>query len=439
MIPEPKPIWRRVLGQTGWALAGGIALAVLGVISTILLARWLNPTDMGLVLTVSSAVLLGSSLVQLGLGETAVRDIAAAQATGQSGRIRQMVREIFFLGIMGALLGGVVMGAGGTWFPGGSAVWLPAAGWMVLVSLYGLLTDIGQGIQDNRAMTNPGHLLASGLFAACVAVAMGCGMRGDAQTAIWLRLAASFVSVIMIFFGLRARLAEPEFVDGASHPEPRPLFTWLSRSWPILSHKLIQGFLSQADVLILSAVRPLSEVAIYGVASRLVSLVAFPLSTINVALAPTLAELCAQGQWDRVEKTARQAAATSGLPALAGLVILALAGPLILSKLYGDVYASGTSVILILSAGKLAYVWTGPSGLTLLMSGHQRAMLVVSLIAAVVTMSLGIWWGHVYGGLGMAAAFSTGECIRFLSMLGTVRWKLRIWTHVPIRLDHWWG
>lgn len=288
-------------------------------------------------------------------------------------------------------------------------------------------------------MANQGQLLASGLFTAGVALVMGCGVSGDIRTAVWLRLAASFLSAVIVFRGLRTRLSELVFVSEGPDPEPRPLFSLLSRSWPVLSHKLIQGFLSQADVLILGALRPLQEVAIYGMASRLVGLVAFPLSTINMALAPTLAELCAKGQWDRVEKITMKAAAVSGLPALAGLGILAAAGSLILTMLYGAVYASGASVILVLSLGKLVYVWAGPSGLTLLMSGNQLTMFMVSLGTAVVTVILGVWWGHLHGGLGMAAAVSVGEGIRFLSMLGMVRWKLRIWTHIPIRADQWRG
>jgi O-antigen/teichoic acid export membrane protein len=65
---------------------------------------------------------------------------------------------------------------------------------------------------------------------------------------------------------------------------------------------------------------------------------------------------------------------------LALALIFAAAGPL-LGWVYGDYYRNGAAALLLVSTGQVVNVLTGSATVVLMMTGHQRASMTISVAA----------------------------------------------------------
>ncbi|MDQ3636624.1 MAG: oligosaccharide flippase family protein, partial [Actinomycetota bacterium] len=139
------------------------ALAV--VAANALLARLLQPRDMGGYFLALSLVTLAALLGSLGLNQAIVRLVAESVGLGRYGHTRWLVRTVFGVGTLGAL--GV--GAGYLFFgrlvgsalfhaPALAAVTGLVAAWMVAMTLQTLLAEAFRGLKDIRLATLFGGL-----------------------------------------------------------------------------------------------------------------------------------------------------------------------------------------------------------------------------------------------------------------------------------------
>ena len=83
---------------------------------------------------------------------------------------------------------------------------------------------------------------------------------------------------------------------------------------------------------------------------------------------------------------------------------------------------------------QLVSVVTGSCGLTLMLTGHQTAMLRITVICGVVTILGSIWAAPRYGIEGVAVAALSGVTLQNVLTLVTARRKAKIWTHVDLTL-----
>jgi O-antigen/teichoic acid export membrane protein len=191
--------------------------------------------------------------------------------------------------------------------------------------------------------------------------------------------------------------------------------------------------LTQADLWILGAFRPAEEVAIYGAAARAVVLVAMPLLVINTVLAPTIAEMYAQGRKRELERVLRATATVAGIPAFLTLVAFILFGGPILGLVFGDYYREGATILALLSMAHLVNVWSGAGSAVLAFTGHQTTMMALAVAGGLITVMAGLGAVGPYGATGVAGAAAAG-----ISAYNTVLWlvakrKTGMWTHVGFR------
>jgi len=75
-------------------------------------------------------------------------------------------------------------------------------------------------------------------------------------------------------------------------------------------------------------------------------------------------------------------------------------------------------------------VWAGSCEQTLMMTGNQVSMMVITLVTSLLMVAGGIWSVQHYGATGVAATSAAGLIFQNAVMLLVVRKKLGIWTHV---------
>jgi len=171
----------------------------------------------------------------------------------------------------------------------------------------------------------------------------------------------------------------------------------IGRSWPIGVSILFTLIYFKSDTLILSWVRPLSEVGIYGAAYRVLEILAvFPFMYAGVLL-PIIANAWTKGRKERFANLIRRsfdAFAILTLPMLFGTLIVAdkvmvlVAGP--------DFLASGGILRILMIATASIYLGTIFSHAVVALN-KQKAMLPYYIAVALITLALYIIFIPKYG------------------------------------------
>jgi O-antigen/teichoic acid export membrane protein len=210
----------------------------------------------------------------------------------------------------------------------------------------------------------------------------------------------------------------------------------VSVSWPFLVNSGATFLVATGvDIWILGVFRPNSDVALYGAAARLVWFVATPLIVVSQVVPPIIAELHARGERAQLERALRAVATIAGLPAALVLTAFVVAGPWIMGTVYGGFFRQGATVLAILSCARLAAVVTGSSGATLMMTGHQRTMMAITLATGACSLVAEILLAPRYGITGVAAATCAAQTVQNALQLGFARARAGIWTHARFSLE----
>jgi O-antigen/teichoic acid export membrane protein len=165
-----------------------------------------------------------------------------------------------------------------------------------------------------------------------------------------------------------------------------------------------------------------------------------PLLVVNLVLPPIVAEMYAQGQTGRLERTLRTFSTLAGVPSLLVLMVFMLLGGPILRLVYGvELFPpeslaihQGAIVLGVLSAAKLTAVWSGSCGLVLQFTGHQSSMLRVSLLTSPLFFVVAILATQRYGSVGVACAAALTTTLQNVIMVLLAKRKTGMWTHVSL-------
>jgi O-antigen/teichoic acid export membrane protein len=299
---------------------------------------------------------------------------------------------------------------------------------MVAMTLQMLLGETFRGFHDIRLATLFNNLVPSLLLTLCLGFLWL--LRGEVTLANAVLLAAGsgFFSVSLAGLLLRRRLAAlpQEAKSRMGFGEILPV------AWPLLIANLTVFVVTQADLWVLGAFRPPEEVAVYGAAARAVALVMVPLAIINAVASPLIAQMYARGSRAELERILRSMATLAGIPALLALAGFVFLGGPLLGLVYGDYYREGALVLALLSIGQLAVVWSGSCGLTLAMTGHHKAMMVISVLTGIFIVGAALGAVGPYGTTGVAIATSTGLGLQHALMVLAVKRRTGMWTHAGL-------
>ncbi len=410
-------VQRRLLSGGAWASGGRIAMVFTALATNALLARLLSPREFGFYFLAFSVVQLGSLMGSLGLERAVVRFVAESVGLEQFKRARRALAWIAVLGVLGALGVGIAYSVSGR-LVGGNVFHAPPlvaatgliAGWMAVLALQKILAGAFQSFHDIRLSTIFGGLASGGMLAASLGVLWL--LRGHMTLATALLLGASSTSIGLLLGGwlLHRKVTRLPAQGAEEHTKGHTIgFREIMRvAWPLTVTNLTLFVLTQAPLWILGAFRPPEEVAIYGAASRAVMLVAMPLSVANSVLPPLIAEMYPQGRTRELERTLRTTATVAGIPAFLALAAFVLFGGPILGLMFGDYYREGALILALLSIAQLVNVWTGSGSIALSYTGHQTAMMALTVAGGLVTVLAGLAVVGPYGVNGVTVAVAAG-------------------------------
>jgi len=373
----------------------------------------------------------------LGLNFSIVRLVAESLSLNQPGRAKGAIILTFAI-VAGAilLLDVVLIAVPIPWltehvFLGGRrvTVWL-TAGWIAVFTLQLISAEVFRGMHDIRSASIFGGMVISILGALFFLVCLLFAIHLTLTSAVVLSVMAGSVNFLV------AGLLISRHVRTL---QAKPLFHFkeiLAISAPLWIANLTLLVLMQADVWILSTARGQDVVAIYGAAVRMTTFMTVPLLVVNSTLLPMISELYARRDQAELERTLRGTAALALIPALLGFIFFWVLGSRLMGLAFGNFYIAGLPVLLILSAGQLVNIAGGSCAYVLMMTGHQRDMMWITLLAGAVTVGTGFAAVHAYGALGVATGSAFGLTLQTVAMWLCTRWRLGIWTHCSLR-DLW--
>jgi O-antigen/teichoic acid export membrane protein len=147
---------------------------------------------------------------------------------------------------------------------------------------------------------------------------------------------------------------------------------------------------------------------------------------------PIVAELYAQGKKQKLEASMRAVATLAGIPTLLILLVFLIFGRQVMGLLYSPFFRQGASILAVLSIARLVAVWTGSCGVVLMMTGHQRAMMYLTIGTGVLSVAGGILVAPHFGGIGVAVATSSAQVLQNVAQLLLAKRLVGVWTQIHL-------
>lgn len=436
----PLPLKGHLLSGGAWALGGLVITAVTGLVVNVLLARLLNPEELGAYFIIVSLISVATLLAQLGMNYTVVRLVAESLGKGQLRLARIAVLSVLRYGALGAFVVAGILNLGlGQWLAHrifnstliGEMVGL-AAVWVVVATFQNLMAESFRGFHDIRLASIFGGSVSFGgpftIAISTIILALLWVIKGHSNLAQVLIsfIVAGFISALIAGLWLGGKL---RFMEGDGNLQTREIW---AMAWPLLITNLTLFVITQADIWVLGSFRSQEEVAIYGAAFRLAMLVSMPLIIVNAVMPPLIADMYAQGKRAELERTLRMTATLSGIPALMVVLIFAAFGSPILELVYGGYYREGAVVLALISIGQLVNVWAGSCGFTLIMTGNQVTTMGITVVCGFLTIAGALWLVKDYGAFGVASVAATTMILQNFLMLLFAKKKTGMWTHARL-------
>lgn len=268
------------------------------------------------------------------------------------------------------------------------------------------LTLVRQAALQSLGQSAVGQLperLARPALAAAIAAGLYLWQRGSlsaVQAAVALIVAAALALGISQAWLWRCHLpAAPARKTDAAQ-------AWLSSGARLMLTILLAVLGEQTTLLVLGAFAGPADVAVYSVAASGSRIVAMGLLALNVPLGPRLAQLHASGDRAALAALVRRSRRVALLVTGAFFIVLVVFRDVFLG-LFGPEFRAGGLTLMILCVGQLVNGASGPVGLVLSMTGHERDVVV----AMVVNVALGLTASAVlvprWGAAGAALVAST--------------------------------
>jgi O-antigen/teichoic acid export membrane protein len=171
-------------------------------------------------------------------------------------------------------------------------------------------------------------------------------------------------------------------------------------------HAVTIAFLTQGDLFLASFFIGGQEIANYGIAWRLGSIVAMPITALTSVVPGRIYEYVAGDRTGELRSVMARPMRNVALYSLAIMAGLVVAGTFGLRLLFGTEYQAAYIPMLIIGLGQLVNMWSGPVGHIMIGAGRMRALIGATTASAAVLAVLVPLGGRAFGPIGVAIAMS---------------------------------
>ncbi|RDE07638.1 oligosaccharide flippase family protein [Pelagibacterium lacus] len=394
--------------------------ATLSFLFNLVIAQLLGAAGTGLFFLALSFTVIGSLFSRVGLDNILLRLVAHAYAANDGNRAKAVVRA----GLSIAAVSSPLIAASGFLLATQIAIHVYDKPELAVSLRWASLAIIATTFQIllSQVLRGARSIVYSSLVAAALHPALGLLLiwpsiyfLGDsgAIAAYFFSTALAALSgcyIWRLMRGPKSLELEKQFRWRELVPGAKALFLMsLIQNWMI----------PWAPVSALGILYSSQETGVFAAATRVSSLLAFFLTSVNIAIAPKFAELHKLKQTERLKRLSRQFSLFSFFATLPFLVLLILYSEEIM-HLFGSEFRSGAMTLSILSIGHMVNIATGSVGFILIMGGREDVARNTSVLSAVILLILlGILvpiWGATGAALASVAAISFANIINSFSV-----------------------
>ncbi|MGF1481077.1 MAG: flippase [Cyanophyceae cyanobacterium] len=378
-------LFEKALGTFGLR----VAATVLAFLTSILLARLLGVVEFGMYSYAVAWVRFLSIPATLGLDNLLVREVAVCQTHSNWGLARGLLSWTNRLALLlsgGIALSAIGLAAGLNLYTNPQMMWAFALAMLMLpiMTLRNLRLATMRGLHHIVIGLIPEHILAPLLIVILTGGAYL--LLGEDLTAVWavgMRLAAAVVTLIV---GVRVLNRVLPVAAKQASPEYRGK-DWIRSALPLAFLGSTYIINSQADILMLGAIKDTEAVGLYLPVTRGAQLINFVTIAANTVLAPTIASLYTTGNTEKLRRVIAKSTGTVFWVALLMAIGLFAFGHWYL-LLFGVEFTRGHTALSILCFGQLVNAGTCAVSWLLIMTKYERFNVFSDSLGAILNIIL---------------------------------------------------
>lgn len=420
-------LYHRLDGHTKEVVSGAasafvlrISGATLAFALSVLLGRMLGASGVGLYFLALSVVTIATVLGRVGLDNTLLRFTAASASSGDWVAVKGLYQKSIRFTLVASGLLAIPVAIFAPWIgttlfsdPNLSVPLRLMALGIVPTALFTIVAQMLLGLKRTRDGI---AVLSVWAPAFCLVGAVALvPIWGVAGAALAYALAAALAALIGWW---RWHKATPQAIGLQGYFSTEKL---LKSSVPLFWVSLSQLVITLSATVILGIWSTSADVGIYGAASRLVLLLNFLVLAVTSIASPKFSALHQQGNMSAIGALAKNSTLLLILAASPAFALFFLVPDKVMG-IFGHEFASGATVIMILAAGQLVNIITGPAGSVLMMCGHERLVRNTVVASAFFCIAVSLWLIPQMGVVGAAIAYSITVAIENLIMV-TLAWR----------------
>ncbi|MEM7741132.1 MAG: lipopolysaccharide biosynthesis protein [Pseudomonadota bacterium] len=371
-------IVNQLLSKGVSALAIKVATAGLTFVLFVCLARWLGPEEYGRYATWFSLGNFLGFVVVGGVHTLALRQIPALISNKQHGAALGLMRDGYLaLGLLGAVLLAICATAGLFGEALGYFWWAPliAAGLALPFAVAEFQSNALRGWGSVNLALLPRDVIWRLSLVALLAWLVSTGVQVTATEAFaWTCIVLLALNIAQFVLGQRVALTKDGWAAAQEHP-PAPISALVDARWLALA-AIVTVLLTQLSVVVVSAVLNVVDAGVFFAAQRTSALLSLPLVAANMIGAPMIAKAWAEDDKASIQRICALIALGLTLPTLAGWLLFAMEGAWIMA-LFDPSFSEYGGLLMILASGAVVNAFCGPTGVFMLMTGHERSHVLI--------------------------------------------------------------
>ncbi|MCJ7734675.1 MAG: flippase [Anaerolineales bacterium] len=408
----------KIVKESGINFTGSVIGNLLGYIWLMVMTRYLSQDDVGSFTLAQSIINISLVFVVLGTHRSLDRFIPVFNTTGESGKIKSLIRMVFELSVVGSLVIGLLIFLGSDYL-GRQVFDNPTLAGLLRIIVYSIpllvvtliVSYAFTGYKELRYHVYLKQFLEPVLKIVLMIFAAVLGISVFQWT--WLYNAALLITAIAGLWILRKNIFQPLANIPALKIEVREI---ISYSWPISIASILIIIIGQIDYLILGVFHPAANVGVYRIYIQIAALLQLILGSTARIYKPVISELISKDDYSDIQDTYQRVSKWVFFLTMLGFLVIMLYGSRLTSLLFTEKYAVYPLALTILALGTLINAMFGPEGMTLEAFGNTKLVLINSLVMVFTNVGLGFLLIPDYGIVG--AAISTGATLAIGGFLG---------------------
>ncbi|MCZ4271983.1 polysaccharide biosynthesis C-terminal domain-containing protein [Maritalea porphyrae] len=290
----------------------------------------------------------------------------------------------------------------------GSAIVLAVGLPVLALELY--IEGVARGLGWIWLAVVPGFIVRPVIVMATLFVISLNGFPLTAELALAVSIGVTLFLVCLqaIFIKLHVRRIKPKT---SQNHRARLRRYWIYAAVPLVVVTGVEELLYWSDIVILGFMMPSENVSIYFAALRCMAIAGFIHYAFMMVFAREFSLANAQGDKTELQTRVHMASTWTFWLTIPAVLVTLAAGPILLS-LFGEEFASGQTIMLIIGIGLVGKSLVGQASNLLIVVGRERLNVLIAGYALIMNIALSVLLVPIMGIAGAAVGTAASQIIR---------------------------